>query len=110
MRRHAQPSPRLAILTLARGSVQTVPPEPSAESSSTQVGDVIDSTKMTNLPLSGRSHLDLPGLQAGVVPISSSTQSQASCTLSLPLPARLSEGGHYVYAAPFGLRNSLLPC
>lgn len=41
------------------------------ETTSTQVGDVIGSTKMTSLPLNGRSYLDLLGLQAGVVPISS---------------------------------------
>ncbi|MGH9430111.1 MAG: carboxypeptidase regulatory-like domain-containing protein [Terriglobia bacterium] len=38
---------------------------------STQLGDVIGSTKMTSLPLNGRSYTDLLGLQAGVVPITS---------------------------------------
>ncbi|MGA2631661.1 MAG: carboxypeptidase regulatory-like domain-containing protein, partial [Terriglobia bacterium] len=42
------------------------------ESSSTQLGDVIEDRKMTGLPLNGRSFLDLMGLQAGVVPFSSS--------------------------------------
>src|SRR6202011_2070638 len=41
------------------------------DTSSTQVGDVIESKKMTSLPLNGRSYIDLLGLQAGVVPISS---------------------------------------
>jgi hypothetical protein len=41
------------------------------ETTSTQVGDVIESNKMETLPLNGRSYLDLLGLQAGVVPISS---------------------------------------
>ena len=36
---------------------------------STQLGDVIDDKKMQNIPLNGRSYLDLLGLQAGVVPI-----------------------------------------
>lgn len=40
------------------------------ESSSTQLGDVIEDTKMTALPLNGRSYLDLLGLQPGVSPIS----------------------------------------
>ena len=44
------------------------------ETTSTQVGDVIGSNKMTSLPLNGRSYLDLMGLQAGVVPISSGTE------------------------------------
>jgi hypothetical protein len=38
------------------------------ETESTQLGDVIDSQKMLNLPLNGRSYLDLLGLQAGVAP------------------------------------------
>ena len=38
------------------------------DTSSTQLGDVIGEKKITNLPLNGRSYLDLLGLQAGVVP------------------------------------------
>jgi hypothetical protein len=41
------------------------------ETASTQLGDVIEDKKMTALPLNGRSYLDLLGLQAGVVPITS---------------------------------------
>ena len=37
----------------------------------TQLGDVIGEKKLTSLPLNGRSYIDLLGLQAGVVPISS---------------------------------------
>jgi hypothetical protein len=43
--------------------------EAQVETSSTQVGDVIEDRKMTGLPLNGRSYIDLLGLQAGVVPI-----------------------------------------
>jgi carboxypeptidase family protein len=42
------------------------------ETSSTQLGDVIGSQKMVDLPLNGRSYTDLLGLQPGVVPITSS--------------------------------------
>jgi hypothetical protein len=42
------------------------------ETTSTQLGDVIGSNKMTGLPLNGRSYTDLLGLQAGVVPVTSS--------------------------------------
>ena len=42
------------------------------ESTSNQLGDVIEDRKMTSLPLNGRSYIDLLGLQAGVVPIGSS--------------------------------------
>ena len=41
------------------------------DTSSTQLGDVIEDKKMTTLPLNGRSYIDLLGLQAGVVPIAS---------------------------------------
>jgi len=41
------------------------------DTSSTQLGDVIEDKKMTTLPLNGRRYIDLLGLQAGVVPISS---------------------------------------
>ena len=42
------------------------------ESTSTQLGDVIQDTKMQQMPLNGRSFTDLMGLQAGVVPVVSS--------------------------------------
>ncbi len=45
------------------------------ESTSTQLGDVIEDKKMTTLPLNGRSYIDLLGLQAGVVPMNSGVQS-----------------------------------
>jgi hypothetical protein len=61
--------------TLDVGSIQhQVTVEASAvqvETESTQLGDVIESAKMLSLPLNGRSYLDLLGLQAGVVPITS---------------------------------------
>jgi hypothetical protein len=41
------------------------------ETTSTQLGDVIGSAEMTDLPLNGRSYVDLLGLQPGVVPINS---------------------------------------
>ncbi len=44
------------------------------ETTSTQLGDVIEDRKMTGLPLNGRSYIDLLGLQAGVVPITSGVQ------------------------------------
>ena len=46
------------------------------QTESTQLGDVIDSKKMLALPLNGRSYLDLLGLQAGVVPITSGSMQQ----------------------------------
>jgi hypothetical protein len=50
------------------------------ETESTQLGDVIDSQKMLNLPLNGRSYLDLLGLQAGVAPSGSVTIGGSSGT------------------------------
>jgi hypothetical protein len=46
------------------------------ETENTQLGDVIDSKKMLALPLNGRSYLDLLGLQAGVVPVTSGSMQQ----------------------------------
>ena len=46
------------------------------ESTSSQLGDVVESKKMLALPLNGRSYIDLLGLQAGVAPGTSSTISQ----------------------------------
>src|SRR5216683_3804918 len=46
------------------------------QTESTQLGDVIESKKMMALPLNGRSYLDLLGLQAGVVPVTSGSMQQ----------------------------------
>src|SRR5712691_4298214 len=46
------------------------------QTESMQLGDVIESKKMMALPLNGRSYLDLLGLQAGVVPVTSGTMQQ----------------------------------
>src|SRR6266545_2366296 len=46
------------------------------ESESTQLGDVIESKKILSLPLNGRSYIDLLGLQAGVVPVTSGSMQQ----------------------------------
>ncbi len=67
-------------ITLEVGSVQqeisVVANAVQVETESTQLGDVIDSKKMLSLPLNGRSFIDLLGLQAGVVPITSGTMQQ----------------------------------
>ena len=60
----------LTIGTVAE-SVNVSAQAAQVETTSTQVGDVIEDKKMTNLPLNGRSYIDLLGLQAGVVPIAS---------------------------------------
>ncbi|MGA8152990.1 MAG: TonB-dependent receptor [Terriglobales bacterium] len=64
-----------ADFKLVVGSVtQTVEVSTSAaqvDTSNTQLGDVIGDKKMTSLPLNGRSYIDLLGLQAGVIPVSS---------------------------------------
>jgi hypothetical protein len=58
---------------LVIGSVtQTIEVEAApvqVDTTSTQLGDVIEDRKMTSLPLNGRSYIDLLGLQAGVVPL-----------------------------------------
>jgi len=67
-------------ITLQVGSVQqeisVIANAVQVETESTQLGDVVDSKKMLSLPLNGRSYIDLLGLQAGVVPITSGTMQQ----------------------------------
>jgi hypothetical protein len=67
-------------ITLEVGSVQqevsVVANAVQVETESTQLGDVIDSKKMLSLPLNGRSYIDLLGLQAGVVPVTSGSMQQ----------------------------------
>ena len=46
------------------------------ETESTQLGDVIETKKLLSLPLNGRSFIDLLGLQAGVVPVTSGSIQQ----------------------------------
>src|SRR6185369_8559 len=64
-------------ITLQLGSiVETVDVTATAvhvETENTQLGDVIDSKKMLNLPLNGRSYIDLLGLRAGVAPSTAGT-------------------------------------
>jgi hypothetical protein len=57
------------------------------ETENTQLGDVIDSKKMLALPLNGRSYIDLLGLQAGVVPVTSGSMQQ-----DRPVSGTLSSG------------------
>ncbi len=64
-------------VTLQVGSLQqTVEVSANAvqvETTSTQLGQVIDDKQMLNLPLNGRSYIDLLAIQAGVAPQSSAT-------------------------------------
>ena len=72
---------RLKIdVVLEVGSIkQAVSVEANAvqvETESTQLGDVIETKKLLSLPLNGRSYIDLLGLQAGVVPVTSGSIQQ----------------------------------
>jgi hypothetical protein len=70
---------RTIDITLQVGNVQTeISVQASAlavETTSSQLGEVISERKIMSLPLNGRSYIDLLGLQAGVVPVSSGSVS-----------------------------------
>src|SRR6185369_6194433 len=69
----------LDVILLVGSTSENVNVEANAlqvETESTQMGDVIESQKMLSLPLNGRSYLDLLGLQAGVVPVTSESIQQ----------------------------------
>jgi hypothetical protein len=76
----------LADFTLHVGQVKetlTVTASPvQVESTSTQLGEVIEDKKIEALPLNGRSYLDLLGLQAGVTPVSNPSPYQPLQTAS----------------------------
>src|SRR5438552_5251692 len=83
------------VISVAAGAVQV-------ETESTQLGDVIDSKKMLSLPLNGRSYLDLLGLQAGVVPITSgSIQQDRPVSGYIDSPGNLSVNGQRETANAF---------
>jgi len=62
------------------------------ETTNTQMGEVISETKMTTVPLNGRSYTDLLALQPGVVPTSSNQYSALSPSGNLN-PGSLSVNG-----------------
>src|SRR2546430_1777402 len=93
-------------VTLEVGSVQqeinVVASAVQVETESTQLGDVIDSKKMLSLPLNGRSYLDLLGLQAGVVAITSgSMQQDRPVSGYIDFPGNLSVNGQRENANAF---------
>ena len=68
------------LLGVLKQTVSAQAEAAQVETKSTQLGDVIESQKMTGLPLNGRSYIDLLGLQAGVVPITSTSALRGSPT------------------------------
>ena len=72
------------------------------ETENTQLGDVVESRKMLSLPLNGRSYLDLLGLQAGVVPVTSeSIQQDRPVSGYIDSPGNLSVNGQRETANAF---------
>jgi hypothetical protein len=69
------------VVTVSADAVQV-------DTSTNQLGDVINSQKMLSLPLNGRSYTDLLGLQPGVVPITSSV-----AFTDRPVSGELNAGG-----------------
>ena len=68
------------LLGVVGQTVSTSADEAHVETTNTQLGEVIESPQITGLPLNGRSYIDLLGLQAGVVPITSTSALRNSLT------------------------------
>jgi len=70
---------RLDIVMQVGGLEQAVEVNATAiqtETTSSQLGEVIEEKKLLTLPLNGRSYIDLLGLQAGVIPVTASSIQQ----------------------------------
>ncbi|MGH9426955.1 MAG: carboxypeptidase-like regulatory domain-containing protein, partial [Terriglobia bacterium] len=52
------------------------------EATNTQLGDVIEQKKIVELPLNGRSYIDLLGLQPGVAPASSRNEGRGTVSVN----------------------------
>jgi hypothetical protein len=85
----------------------------NVESSSTQMGEVISSSKMTAVPLNGRSYTDLLSLQPGVAPatsITSSTVQDVGASALAPSgdlnPGTISINGQREFANGFTVNGS----
>ena len=83
------------------------------ETSDTQLGDVITASKMTAMPLNGRSYTDLLSLQAGVLPATSltaETQQDVGVSALAPSgglnPGTVSINGQREFANAFILNGS----
>jgi hypothetical protein len=82
----------------------------SVETTNTYLGEVIDSAKMTTVPLNGRSYTDLLALQPGVVSVNSGVNPTGE--ISPPAqslnPGNLSVGGQRETANAFMVNGSLV--
>jgi hypothetical protein len=80
------------------------------ETTNTSLGEVIDSNKMTTVPLNGRSYTDLLALQPGVVPLNSGVNPTGE--INPPAqelnPGNLSIGGQRETANAFMVNGSLV--
>jgi Carboxypeptidase regulatory-like domain len=78
------------------------------ESSSTQLGDVIEDRKIVALPLNGRSYLDLLGLQPGVAPVGNPSPFQPTVAVSGDLTSgELSVNGQRENANSFMVNGAI---
>jgi hypothetical protein len=81
---------KVDVMLKVGGANETISVSSSAlqvDTTSTQMGQVIQSKEMTNMPLNGRSFVDLLALQPGVVPISSGASNNDT-----PVSGNLSAG------------------
>jgi hypothetical protein len=104
-----------AVLSVGGGSdaVTVVENQLQVETTSTQVGEVIASARMTTVPLNGRSFTDLLSLQPGVAPstsITSATVQDVGATALSPSgdlnPGTISINGQREFANSFLVNGS----
>ena len=111
-----EPSHGDAFLTIGSNAevIEVSEEAQQIDTTSTQIGDLLTSKRVTSVPLNGRSFTDLLALQPGVVPASSAQPNavvMSGCTATPPSgdlnPGNLSVSGQRETANGFSVNGSL---
>ena len=104
----------IELILGAHSEALTVSESPAqVETANTQMGELISATKMTSIPINGRSYTDLLALQPGVIPASSQQPNavvMSGCTNTPPSgdlnPGNMSVSGQRETANGFTVNGS----